>query len=126
MAIYPVAIEGDIPVGNNKVVDVEGRSIGVYNVHGEYYAIHNSCPHQGAEICKGPVCGTTLESEVYEFIYGRDQEIANGVATQPFRGGAGESVLKQAAHEGFCVGQGDDAIADVADGGHAQLVTQCA
>lgn len=75
MALYPVALEGEIPVGTNIVVEIEGRSIGVYNVNGEYYAIHNYCPHQGAEICKGPVCGTNVESEVYQFIYGRDREI---------------------------------------------------
>ncbi|OUS76708.1 2Fe-2S ferredoxin [Paenibacillus sp. MY03] len=75
MALYPVALEGEIPVGTNIVVEIEGRSIGVYNVNGEYFAIHNYCPHQGAEICKGPVCGTNMESEVYQFIYGRDQEI---------------------------------------------------
>ena len=75
MVWYPVGTTDDIPVGSKKIVDINGRSIGVYNVHGKYYAILNYCPHQGAELCKGPVCGTTLDSEVYEFIYGRDQEI---------------------------------------------------
>lgn len=75
MALYPVGSVTDIPIGAKKIVEVEGRSIGIYNVHGEYYAVLNYCPHQGAELCKGPVCGTTLESQVYEFIYGRDQEI---------------------------------------------------
>ncbi|MDF2958520.1 MAG: 2Fe-2S ferredoxin [Paenibacillus sp.] len=75
MAVYPVAAVEEIPAGTYKIVEVEGRSIGVYNVKGEYYAIHNYCPHQGAQLCKGPVCGTTLESQVYEFIYGKDQEI---------------------------------------------------
>ena len=75
MALYPVAAASDIPAGRNIIVEVEGRSIGIYNVHGEFYAVHNYCPHQGAELCKGPVCGTTLESQVYEFKYGRDQEI---------------------------------------------------
>lgn len=75
MTLFPVAAASEIPVGTRRVVEVEGRSIGIYNVHGEFFAIHNYCPHQGAELCKGPVCGTTLESDVYEFIYGRDQEI---------------------------------------------------
>jgi nitrite reductase (NADH) small subunit len=75
MAVYPVARTEEIPMGTFKIVQIEGRSIGVYNVKGEYYAINNYCPHQGAELCKGPVCGTTLESQVYEFIYGRDREI---------------------------------------------------
>lgn len=75
MAVYPVASTEEIPSGAFKIVQIEQRSIGVYNVKGDYYAVHNYCPHQGAELCKGPVCGTTLESQVYEFIYGRDQEI---------------------------------------------------
>lgn len=75
MAIYPVANEKDLPVGSFRIVQIEGRSIGIYNVKGDYYAVHNHCPHQGAELCKGPVCGTTLNSLVYEYRYGRDQEI---------------------------------------------------
>jgi nitrite reductase (NADH) small subunit len=73
--LVPVAAVDDIPEGTFKIAEVEGRSIGVYNVKGVYYAIHNHCPHQGAELCRGPVCGTTLESPVFEYIYGRDQEI---------------------------------------------------
>lgn len=75
MNVRHIAKVGEIPEGTQKIVEIENRSIGLYNLKGEYYAIHNFCPHQGAELCKGPVCGTTLDSEVYEFIYGRDQEI---------------------------------------------------
>lgn len=75
MAIYPVATTEEIPKGAFKIVQIEQRSIGVYNVKGDYFAVHNYCPHQGAELCKGPVCGTTLESKVYEYVYGREQEI---------------------------------------------------
>ncbi|TBL74546.1 Rieske (2Fe-2S) protein [Paenibacillus thalictri] len=75
MAVHNVAAVDELPEGTFKIVEVEGRSIGVYNVKGEIYAIHNYCPHQGAALCRGPVGGTTLESQVYEFIYGRDQEI---------------------------------------------------
>lgn len=75
VTVYQVAKTEDIPVGSFKIVQIEGHSIGVYNVKGAYYAVSNYCPHQGAELCKGQVCGTTLDSQVYEFIYGRDQEI---------------------------------------------------
>ncbi|MGG1516294.1 Rieske (2Fe-2S) protein [Paenibacillus oryzisoli] len=75
MDLYPVSAVDDLPEGKFKIVQVGKRSIGVYNVKGDYYAVLNYCPHQGAELCKGPVCGTTLESDVFEFIYGRDQEI---------------------------------------------------
>lgn len=75
MAVYDAAAVGDIPEGAFKIVEVAGRSIGLYNVKGQFYAVHNYCPHQGAKLCRGPVCGTTLESRVYEYRYGKEGEI---------------------------------------------------
>ncbi|MCY9662758.1 Rieske (2Fe-2S) protein [Paenibacillus chondroitinus] len=75
MTLFPVSAVDALPEGSFKIVQVGKRSVGVYNVKGDYFAVLNYCPHQGAELCKGPVCGTTLESNVFEFIYGRDQEI---------------------------------------------------
>ncbi len=54
---------------------VGGRSIGVFNIRGQFYALRNRCPHQGAPLCLGRVKGTTLSSKPYEYVYGRDQEI---------------------------------------------------
>lgn len=75
MAIHYIANAEDIQDGDRKIVDVEGRSIGLYRVKGEYYALHNRCPHEGAQLCKGLVCGTTMPSEVYQYEYGREGEI---------------------------------------------------
>ena len=75
MGVYYVADINDIPINTHIIVEIKGKSIGLYNVDGEIHAINNYCPHQGAELCKGPVCGTNLESEVYQYIYGRDKEI---------------------------------------------------
>jgi nitrite reductase (NADH) small subunit len=75
MAVYYVADTDSIQEGTHRIIEVEGRSIGIYHIKREFYALHNSCPHEGAELCKGPVCGTTLPSDVNEFIYGRNQEI---------------------------------------------------
>lgn len=75
MAVFTVAETKDFPPGTHRIVEVEGRSIGIYNIDGEYYAIHNYCPHFGAELCKGPVCGTNVESGVHEFIFGKRGEI---------------------------------------------------
>ena len=36
----------------------DGRSIGVFNVQGQYYALRNQCPHQGAPLCRGKVSAT--------------------------------------------------------------------
>lgn len=65
----------DLPSGKNKVVTVEGRSVGVFNVKGSYYALKNACPHQGAPLFIGRVTGITLPSEPGQYWYGRDGEI---------------------------------------------------
>ncbi|MFC4779254.1 Rieske (2Fe-2S) protein [Paenibacillus sp. GCM10023252] len=75
MALYEAAAEADVPEGGRVIVTLEGRSIGVYRIDGEYYAIHNYCPHEGAELCKGHIHGTTLPSNVAEFEYGREGQI---------------------------------------------------
>jgi 3-phenylpropionate/trans-cinnamate dioxygenase ferredoxin subunit len=65
----------DLPVGERKIVEIDGKSIGVFNVHGKFHAIRNSCPHQLAPLCLGRVSGTTLPGKVGEYNYGRDGEI---------------------------------------------------
>lgn len=75
MALHYVATVDEIPVGARKIVQINQLSIGIFNVKGTYRALLNYCPHNGAELCKGRIHGTNLESDVYEFIYGKDQEI---------------------------------------------------
>jgi nitrite reductase/ring-hydroxylating ferredoxin subunit len=70
-----VAHEAEIPPGGRKIVRLEGREIGIFNVDGEFYALKNSCPHQAARVCLGRVVGTMLPSDVYEFQYGREGRI---------------------------------------------------
>ncbi len=43
----------DFPAGERKIVKADSRSIGVFNVDGEYFAIRNRCPHQGGPLCIG-------------------------------------------------------------------------
>ena len=59
---HVVGTVAEIPPGARKIVAVEGLSIGVFNVHGTFYALKNRCPHQGAPLCLGSVKGTTLPS----------------------------------------------------------------
>lgn len=72
---HVVAAVSDIPPGERRIVEVEGRSIGVFNVGGRFYALRNGCPHKGGPLCEGPVCGTTLPTEGFTFEYGRVGEI---------------------------------------------------
>ena len=38
-----------------------GDELAVYNVNGEYYATENSCPHRGAPLTEGALCGHIVE-----------------------------------------------------------------
>lgn len=75
MAKHTVCEVSELPPGNRRIISLEGRSIGVFNIKGTYYAVRNRCPHQGAELCKGPVKGIMLPSGPGEYRYGRDGEI---------------------------------------------------
>ena len=57
MARHVVAPASEIAPGTSKIVSVAGRSIGVFNVNGEFYALINRCPHEGAPLCIGFVLG---------------------------------------------------------------------
>ena len=72
---WRVADAGDIPPGARKIVEVDGRSIGVFNVNGTLVAVLNVCPHELAPVCRGLVRGTTLPSAPGEFRWGREGEI---------------------------------------------------
>ncbi|WP_214367554.1 Rieske (2Fe-2S) protein [Pseudonocardia sp. H11422] len=48
-----VAEAGEIAPGAGKIVEVDGRSIGVFNIGGEYFAVRNTCPHAGGPLCEG-------------------------------------------------------------------------
>jgi 3-phenylpropionate/trans-cinnamate dioxygenase ferredoxin subunit len=59
----------DFPAGGSKVVEIEGRSIGVFNVDGKLYALRNVCPHHGAPLCAGVVTGRMVPSAPHEYQY---------------------------------------------------------
>lgn len=44
-----------VPPGDRLIFEIEGRSIGLFNVGGRFYAIRNRCPHQGGPLCRGAV-----------------------------------------------------------------------
>jgi nitrite reductase/ring-hydroxylating ferredoxin subunit len=75
VAKHVVATVEEIPPGGRKIVKVQGREVGVFNLEGRFYALKNVCRHQGARVCLGKVAGTTLPSRVYEFKYGLEGRI---------------------------------------------------
>jgi nitrite reductase/ring-hydroxylating ferredoxin subunit len=75
MPKWVIGTVDEIPPGSRKVVDVDGRSIGVFNVKGEYFAVLNRCPHQGGPLCLGNTLGFLRSDGVGEFHYSRAGEI---------------------------------------------------
>jgi len=75
MALYVVATVDEIPSGSRKIVSAGGRSIGVFNINGEYFALLNRCPHQAGPLCEGKLHGL-LEADIPgEYRYSRPGEI---------------------------------------------------
>ena len=70
-----MATVDEIPAGQRKIVEVAGRSIGVFNVGGEFFALRNRCPHQGGPLCLGPLGGFVSSSGPGEYTYSRQGEI---------------------------------------------------
>jgi nitrite reductase/ring-hydroxylating ferredoxin subunit len=66
---YIVGRASDIGEGESVIVTVNGRSIGIFRIDGEFHALLNRCPHAGGELCKGVVVGTLEASRpgVYTF-----------------------------------------------------------
>lgn len=42
-----------------------GDEIAIYNVDGEFYATDNSCPHRGAPLSDGALCGHVIECSLH-------------------------------------------------------------
>src|SRR5262249_49164357 len=47
----------DVPVGQGRVVEAEGKDLALFNVEGTFYAIDNSCIHRGGPLGEGPLGG---------------------------------------------------------------------
>ncbi len=75
MAKYIVATVAEIAPGERKIVDVAGRSVGVFNVNGEFYALRNTCPHQGGPLCEGRLTGFLESDQPGDYRYSRRGEI---------------------------------------------------
>ncbi|MDQ7903894.1 Rieske (2Fe-2S) protein [Phytohabitans sp. ZYX-F-186] len=70
---FVVGRASDLAPGEKMAVEVNGRSIAVFNVDGRYYGLLNSCPHRGADLCRGrflPLVTSTMPGQ-YTYDTGR-------------------------------------------------------
>jgi nitrite reductase/ring-hydroxylating ferredoxin subunit len=56
----------DIPLGQCATFETaDGRELAIYNVNGEFYATGNFCPHKGAPLAEGRLCGHVIECALH-------------------------------------------------------------
>jgi nitrite reductase (NADH) small subunit len=72
---HVVCAASELRPGQRRIVELDGSSIGIFNVGGRFYALRNRCPHRGGALCRGPVAGTVLPTDDRAFRYGREGEI---------------------------------------------------
>ena len=48
-----VANTSDLPAGQAAVVELGGRTIALFNVNGEFFALDNTCMHRGGPLGEG-------------------------------------------------------------------------
>lgn len=73
----------EIPENNFLIREINGISMGAICINGEYHVVLNYCPHEGAEICKGTVSGTSLACEVGQKL---SYDLDGQVLTCPWHG----------------------------------------
>ena len=75
MARYVVASVDELEPGAAKRVAVAGRDIALFNVHGEFFALANRCPHEGASLCLGRMVPLIESDEPGQYRVTREGEL---------------------------------------------------
>jgi nitrite reductase/ring-hydroxylating ferredoxin subunit len=80
----------DLPPGACARVELpDGDELAVYNVDGEFYAIENSCPHRGAPLSEGSLCGHVVECGLHGWEFdvrtGACLTVADRIKTYPLK-----------------------------------------
>jgi len=55
-----VASISDLTPGEKMLVEYEGRPVGLFNIGGEFYAIHDVCTHDGGPLVEGDLHGDVI------------------------------------------------------------------
>jgi nitrite reductase (NADH) small subunit len=58
-----------------RVLELEGRSVGVVSVGDTFFAVHDRCPHMGASMCAGTLGGTFVPSAPHQLLYGHHDRV---------------------------------------------------
>jgi 3-phenylpropionate/trans-cinnamate dioxygenase ferredoxin subunit len=75
MSRHVVAAVAELPPGSRKLVTVKGRQIALFNVKGEFFALLNKCPHEGASLLHGQITSLVESDEPGEYRVSRQGEL---------------------------------------------------
>ncbi len=73
-----VAKVNDIKEGESKVVEANGKTIALFNVFGEIYAIDNKCKHAGGPLGEGTCNGNIVICPWHYWMY----DVTTGVSPE--------------------------------------------
>ena len=79
-----VASLEDVPVGEPKYVEVEGKAVVLVRVGEGVYACSDVCTHQGGPLSEGQLSGTRLTCPWHGWSF----DVKTGTCLMPSRGGA--------------------------------------
>lgn len=72
---YLACSTSEVAPGAQKIVTINRRPIGIFEIDGTYHAMLNVCPHRGGALCEGPQCGTSTSDTDFGIHYGRHNEL---------------------------------------------------
>ncbi len=75
MAWHQAVRADEVASGQQKIVCVAGKEVGVFCEGGDYFAVLNFCPHAGAPICRGWVEGLVTAEADGQLVYEADRKI---------------------------------------------------
>jgi nitrite reductase/ring-hydroxylating ferredoxin subunit len=70
---------GDVPAGEGRVIDVDGRALALFNVDGTHYAVDNGCPHRGGPPRDSDLDGTFVACPWHGWRW----DVKNGASATP-------------------------------------------
>jgi nitrite reductase/ring-hydroxylating ferredoxin subunit len=93
-----VCRSNEIPPGERRIVEDGGISIGVFNIDGQFHALKNVCPHQGAPLCRGTIGATHRPAGIHEF----HPDLHGRILRCPWHGWEFDIFTGQALHDSHC------------------------
>lgn len=57
---FDIADVHDFPIGTHRALIAKGIAIVIFNLEGEYYALHNQCTHADYPLDEGPILGEEI------------------------------------------------------------------